>query len=237
MAGGRLTTMGAMVVSLFLALATSLAAGPAAGATVMEEVVAVVRNPPGSSPRLVTLTRLVEEARIVLASRGAVEAAAGPVDVAVLRATLEWVLDQTLLSDEASRLQVAQVSRDQIDAELARFRARFPDEAAYARFLAVAELSDEEVSSVLARMLRVERYLDTRVGRGSSVSDEDVQRYARERGLSVASAAARDAVRGRLAEARIEVAVRELMAELRARADIRVLDPELGTAPRGTEAR
>ena len=155
------------------------------------------------------------------------EAAARPIDSQVLRATLEWVLDQTLLSDDAGRLQVAEVTGDQVAAELGRFRGRFPDAAAYARFLASAELSDEEVSAVLARTLRVDRYLETRVGRGGAVADDDVRQYAGERGLSVESRAALEAVRARMTEARVGSAVRDLVAELRGRADIRILDPAL----------
>lgn len=234
--------MGVVVSALVLALAAAAAAAspPAsapAGPVVVEEVVAVVRNPPASPPRPLLLTRLIEEARIVLASRGAVGAAFRQIDAPVLRATLEWVLDQGLLSDEANRLRLAQVSREQVIAELVRFRAQFSGEAEYQRFLEVAELSEDEVSAVLARTLRVERYLETRLGRGGGVSDEDVQRYARERGLSASSRAAREAVRARMGEERVEVAVRELMAELRGRADIRVLDPDLGAAVPGTVVR
>lgn len=232
-----------MSLALLLALTAAAplapdpaASAPAAAPAVLEEVVAVVRNPLGAPARIITLTRLVEEARIVLASRGAVEAAGRPIDSQVLRATLEWVLDQTLLSDDAGRLQVAEVPRERVAAELARFQGRFPDAAAYARFLASAELTDEEVSVVLARMLRVDRYLETRVGRGGAVADEDVGRYARDRGLSVESRATREAVRTRLTEERVESAVRELVAELRGRADVRILDPAFAPAAKREEA-
>ncbi len=209
--------------------------GPGDGSAVVEEVVAVVRNPLGAPARTITLTRLVQEARIVLVSKGAVEAAARPIDAQVLRATLEWVLNQTLLSDEAARLQVAEVTREQVAAEVGRFRGRFQGDGAYARFLASAELSDEEVSAVLARMLRVDRYLETRVGRGGAISDEEVRQYAREQGLSVESRAALEAVRARIGEARVDSAVRDLLAELRGRADIRILDPALGPAAKREE--
>src|SRR5512143_3301471 len=109
-------------MSLALLLALTAAAPLAPAPAVLEEVVAVVRNPLGAPARIITLTRLVEEARIVLASRGAVEAAGRPIDSQVLRATLEWVLDQTLLSDDAGRLQVAEVARERVAAELARFK-------------------------------------------------------------------------------------------------------------------
>lgn len=221
--------MGVMVLPLLLALAAASPAPPVAASpgAVLEEIVVVLRNPVGAPPRVITLTRLTEEARIVLVSRGAVEAGFRPIDARALRATLEWVVDQTLLADEAARLQVAEVTRDQADAELARFRARFPDAATYRSFLASAQLGEEEISAVLGRMLRVERYLETRVGRGGAVPDAEVLRWARDRGLSVETTVAREAVRARMGEERVELAVRELVAELRGRADVHVVDAEV----------
>jgi hypothetical protein len=212
---------------LCLALLAAAPGAPAAEPALAEEVVAVVRSPVGAPARVITLTRLADEARIVLVSSGAVEAATRPVDAAALRATLEWLLDQTLLADDAARLQVAEVSRDEAAAELRRFRSRFPDPAAYARFLSATELTDDEVETVLARMLRVSRYLETRVGRAPVVADEDVARYARDHSLPVQGRAGREAVRARIAEERVEAAVKDLLAELRGRADVRVLEPAL----------
>jgi hypothetical protein len=218
-------------------LAVALAAAPTQPAApapeVVEEVVAVVRNPPDAPPRIVTLTRLVEEARIVLVSRGATEAAFRPIDRQALRATLEWVLDQTLLADEAARLQLADVAREAVAVELRRFQARFPDGAAYARFLAASELAEEEVAAVLARTLRVASYLQSRVGRTAAVADDEVQEYVRANGLGEVGPAAREAVRARIAEARLASQVRELVTELRSRADVRILDRELAV-PEGS---
>ncbi|HYD42641.1 MAG TPA: hypothetical protein VEB43_17565 [Anaeromyxobacter sp.] len=214
--------MGAVCAAMFLA-----AGGAPGGSTVVEEVVAVVRNPAGAPPRVITLTRLTEEARIVLVSRGAVEAAFQPLDARALSATLSWLLDQILLSDEASRLGVGEVPRDQAAAELRRFQGRFAERGAWSRFLASTALTEEEVTAVLVRTRRAERYLESRLGRGGSVDDAEVEAFARANGMAVESRAARDAVRARVAELRTEGSVRALLAELRARADIRVLDPEL----------
>ncbi|HET6439159.1 MAG TPA: hypothetical protein VFG59_13915 [Anaeromyxobacter sp.] len=215
-----------MLPALLLALS---AAAPEGG--LAEEVVAVVRNPAGAQERVITLTRLTDEARIALVARGAVEAAFRPIDGQALEATLEWVLDQTLLADEAARLQIAEVSREEAASELRRFQGRFPDAATYARFLASSELTEEEVTAVLARILRVDRYLDRRIGRGGAVSDEEVQRYAKERGLKAESRAAQDAIRARVGEERVEAAVRAHLGELRGRADIRIIDPDLASLP------
>jgi hypothetical protein len=214
-----------------------LAAAPDAEPALVEEVVAVLRGPGGAPARVITLTRLADEARIVLVASGAVEAASRPVDAAALRATLDWLIDQTLLSDDAARLQVAEVSRDEAAAELRRFQARFPAPAAYARFLAATELTDDEVEAVLARMLRVTRYLETRVGRAPVVGEEEVDRYARDRALPLQGRAGREAVRARIAAERVEAAVKDLLAELRARADVRVLEPALARQAGPAEER
>ncbi|HZY05230.1 MAG TPA: hypothetical protein VFF02_17200 [Anaeromyxobacteraceae bacterium] len=215
-----------MAPLLLLVLAATLAASPGEG-RVVEEVVAVIR-PPGGESRVVTLTRLTEEARIVMISRGATEAALRPLDGPALKATLDWYVDQTLLSEEAARLKVAEVEPGEARAELDRFRSRFARPDDYADFLARNDLSQEDVLAVLRRMLRVQRYLDSRVATAARarVSDADVEAAWKERqaefgGLPLAQA--REAVRARLAQERIQAEVKSLLADLRRRAEVRVL--------------
>jgi hypothetical protein len=218
--------MGSMTHLLALVLAAALGSSPPAPRMV-EAVVAVVRNPAGATPRVVTLTRLTEEARIALVSRGAVEAAVRPLDAEALRAALAWLLDETLVSDEATRLRLDAVDREALAAEVRRFRARFEEPGAYARFLSANELAEEEVEAVLARSLRARRYVETRVGRGGQVGDDEVDAYLKARGLAAGAGATREAVRARMGEDRAAAQVRELLADLRARAEVRILDPEL----------
>jgi hypothetical protein len=222
-----------MVAALLAAVALAATPAPAAGPRVVEEVVAVVRNPAGAPPRIVTLTRLVEEARIALVARGATEAATRPLDAAALRAALEWHLDELLVADEAARLAVEEVDRAAVEAELRRFEARFASPASYRAFLAATELTEEEVAATLARGMRVQRYVERRVGRAVRVTDDEVDAWLRARGVEPAAGPVRDGARARLAEERAQAHVKELLAELRARADVRILDPLRG-AP-GTE--
>jgi hypothetical protein len=224
---------------LAAALAVALAAPPLPGGTpgaaapapataapggrVVDEIVAVVRNPASAPPRVVTYTKLVEEARIALVSRGATAAATGPLDRAALRAALEWLLDQMLVADEAAKLRLDEVDREALAAEVRRFRGRFPGAAAYDRFLADTELSEEELAATLARMLRVERYVQSRVGRAARVGDDEAERWLAERGAPGAGAPAREAARSQLADDRTKAQVREILSELRSRADIRIV--------------
>ena len=211
-----------MVLAVAFALALASASLPPAG-EVVEEVVAVIRNPPSAPPRIVTYTKLVEEARIALVSRGATEAASGPLDGPALRAALEWLIDQTLVADEAAKLRLDEVDREALRAELRAFQGRFPSFAEYERFLERAELTEDELVATLARMLRVERYVQSRVGRSAKVADLEVDRWLGERGVPAAPGAVRDAARSELSERLAAKQVRDLLAELRSRADVRIV--------------
>jgi len=192
----------------------------------VEQVIAVVRGPGTPQPRVITLTRLKEEARIALVSRGATQAASAPLDADTLRATLEWLVDQTLLGDEVARLQVFEVTPGELEAELRRFRERFADPGAYVAFLARLDLEEDDVAAVLRRMLRVQQYVQSRITGGSGVGEEEALAWItanpdRVRGLE--PAAAQREARLALEEERAARQVKALVADLRARSDVRMV--------------
>lgn len=194
---------------------------------VVEQVVAVVRTPSATQPRVITLTRLTEETRIALVSRGAAEAATAELDAAALRAGLEWLVDQILLLDEVVRLQVYEVDRGDVLEELRRFQERFAAPGGYRAFLAAADLTEEELLVVLRRMLRVQRYVDSRVAGAARVKEVDVDRWLAAQGVEPedrVNPAVRTAARATLAEERTRREVKALLADLRGRAAVRILD-------------
>lgn len=211
---------------LTLLLAAALASVPApAPGRVIEVVVATVQASPIRPVRPITLTRLREEARVALVSRGATEAAFGRLDGPALTAALEWLIDQTLVAEEADRLLVAEVGRDEAAQELRRFRSRFASPDEYARFLARNDLAEDELVVTLARALRVQRFVEGRVGLSVKVSEPEIDEYLRARGVGPEPSAARDAVRAHLSEQRLAREVTKMVADLRARATVRVLVP------------
>jgi hypothetical protein len=119
------------------------------------------------------------------------------------------------------------VSREEVEAARQAFRQRFADEATYRRFLATTELSEEELQSIQARGVRVQRFLDSRLGRSGRVTEEEVSRWLAGRGTVVPTPAEREAARARLASDRAQAQVKQMLSDLRSRADIRVLVPEL----------
>jgi hypothetical protein len=210
-----------------LAALPAHAQAPVRDPEVVEQVVAVVRTPASTQPRVITLTRLEEEARIAMVANGATGAAEAELDLPALRAGLEWLIDQILLLEEVVRLQVFEVDRADVLEELHRFQGRFPSPAGYRVFLRVCDITEEELLVVLRRMLRVQRYVDSRVTSAARVKDAEVDRFLQEEGLDPRAVPRpkRDAAKARLTGERMRREVRALLADLRARATIRVLEP------------
>jgi hypothetical protein len=214
-----------------LLLAAALAAEPASAGRLIEAVLATVQASPVRPVRPITLTRLREEARIALVARGATEAAFGRLDGAALTASLEWLIDQTLVAEEADRLLVGEVGREEAEQELVRFRARFASPEEYARFLALNDLAEDELLVTLARSVRVQRFVEGRVGQSVRIGEAEIDAYLGSRGVGAGPDVARDAVRAHLAERRLSGEVRKIVGELRARATVRILIPPDQVAP------
>jgi hypothetical protein len=213
------------VLPLLIA-AVLLAEPPAPGqppGRVIEAVLATVQASPTRPVKPITLTRLREEARVALVSRGATEAAFGRLDGAALTAALEWLIDQTLVAEEADRLMVAEVGREEAVQEYRRFRARFASPEEFSRFLAGNDAAEDELLVTLARTLRVQRFIEGRVGQAVRVSEAEIDEYLRARGVGTDPNAARDAVRAHLGEQRLSAEVKKIVAELRGRAQVRIL--------------
>jgi len=214
-----------MAIALVLLALAAAGAGPAEEGQVLDEVAAVVRAP-GGETRVVTLSKLREEARIALVSRGATDAAFRPLDGPALRAALQWYVDQILLFDEVTRLRVFEVDRAEVLAELRRFQGRFARPEDFRAFLDENELTEEELMAVLRRMLRVQHYLDSRVMRTARVPDADVEAYYRTHHADFGALSleqVKEPIRARLSEDRIQAEVKSLVEDLRARGEVRLV--------------
>ena len=214
---------GALVAAILVPLAAGATGVPEEG-RVVDEVVAVVATR-GREARIVTLSRVSEEGRIALVSRGGIEAATATLDGAVLRASLDWYVDQLLLHEEAVRLQVFEVEREAAVAELARFKAEFATPGQFKAFLFEIDATEEELTSTLRRSLRVRRYLESRLGR-LRPSPRDVEAWYAAHPSEYGGrplAQVTEEITARLTAARADSETKALLADLRRRADIRIL--------------
>ena len=216
---------GVRATALLLILAFA-AAAPASERQLLDEVVAVV------DAHSVTLSEVAAETRVRLVESQGPSAANLPLDRPMLAASLRRTIEERIVLSELQRLKLFDLEPAEIDGLLAHLRARFASRADYDAFARSIELTDEEIGAILARELRVARYLDNRLKLAAEVRDSEFAEATKRKTLSEAE---RKRLREQLAQDKYQRLLRELLADLRRRASVRVLDSLDGGAPVAAE--
>ncbi|HET7785372.1 MAG TPA: hypothetical protein VFL36_05340 [Myxococcales bacterium] len=206
------------------ALALLLCLAPpsrAAERRLIDEVVAVV------DAHSITLSEVAAETRVRLVSTQGAAAGSMPLDRPILAASLRRTIEERVVLAEVQRLKLFDLEPGELESIVARFRARFASEAEYEAFTAAVELTGDEIGAILARELRVARYLDNRLKLAAQLRDSELDEAARGQKLSPAE---REDLRRRLSQEKYQRLLAELLADLRKRATVRVLDPLDGAA-------
>jgi hypothetical protein len=182
-------------------------------AELVDRVLAVV------SGTVITLS----DARIALAFK-AVDPAGAADPIAV---TLRWLIDRQLVLDEVSRYETGEVAKERIAEGIARLRAAYPSDEAFARALERLGLNPAGARRWVEDTLRMQDYLDRRFDTMFPPTDEELLDYytrnaARfSRGGAVpAFEAVKEDVRAVLNQERHREAVESWMTRLRRRADV-----------------
>src|SRR3954465_352959 len=189
---------------LLLLAAAGLAAG-AAERQLLDEVVAVVEA------RSITLSEVAAETRVRLVEAEGPAGATLPPDRRILAASLRKTIEERVVLSEMQRLKLFDLEPGEIETLLARLRGRFFSRAEYDAFARSLELTDDEIGAILARELRVARYLDNRLKLAAQVRESELDDALRGRKLS---AAERDQVRAQLGQEKYQRLLRELLADL-----------------------
>ena len=191
-----------------------LAAGaPAAERQLLDEVVAVV------DAHSITLSELSAETRIRMVEQQGWQVGSGGLDRRLLAASLRRLVEERVVLSEVERLKLFDLDRAEVESAQARFRARFPTPDTYEAFAARLEMTDEEIAAILAREIRVARYLDNRLKLAAQLREGEVDDAARAQ-----PQLDRAALRQRLAREKYDRLLAELLVELRRKASVRVLD-------------
>ncbi|TMA44448.1 MAG: hypothetical protein E6J82_04400 [Deltaproteobacteria bacterium] len=201
-------------VPLILLALGAFAVG-AADRQLLDEVVAVVEA------HSITLSEVAAETRVRLIETQGAAAAAAPLDRRILAASLRRTIEERVVLSEMQRLKLFDLEPGEIDALLARMRSRFASRADYDAFARTIELTDDEIGAILARELRVARYLDNRLKLAAQLRESELEEAARRKKLS---AAEREQLREQLAQEKYQRLLHELLIDLRRRASVRVLD-------------
>jgi len=206
------------VRALPVALLTAAAAfsARAADRQLLDEVVAVV------DAHSITLSEVAAETRVRLVEAQGASAANVPLDRRILAASLRKTIEERIVLSEMQRLKLFDLEPGEVEALLAKLRALFPSRTEYDAFVRSVELTDDEIGAILARELRVARYLDNRLKLAAQLRDSELGEAARGKNLTEAQ---REQLREQLAQEKYQRLLRELLADLRRRATVRVLDP------------
>jgi hypothetical protein len=205
----------ALSVLLSLVLVSAAAQAQQQGRRLLDEVVAVVEA------QTITLSELEAEARIQLVLLRGPLVADAALSRALLSATLRRLVDERIVLAEVERLRLFDLEKADLEREQRRLREKFPTVVAYEAFLRQLELTDDEVGLLLARSLRVARYLDSRLRLSSQLRDAELEEAAKGAALNRAQ---REELRQRLQREKYERLLLELLGTLRRRASVRVLD-------------
>ncbi len=218
-------------IGLMIALPASLTAATLGSqAILVDEVVAMVNR------QAITRSEVWQEAVLLSVQRPGGFSLRVEVTAELFGETLEMLLNQRVLLDEAQRLGLPTVTEQEKDQLLQGFRKRFPDTERYTQFLLEHDLNEDIVSEVLVRHWRVEVLRDKKLRTLSEIREEAIKEYyiANRKKLGNASfRLVREAIRLKLLTQEREKMLASWLLDLRKRSDIKVL-VDLPSSPPGT---
>jgi hypothetical protein len=182
----------------------------------VDEVVAVV------DAHSIMLSELTAETRIRLADTEGAQAAFLPLDRRILAASLRTTIDERVILAEVERLRLFDLDRVEIDGLLTKLKTRFTTQAEWEAFTRSIEMTDDEIGLMLARELRVSRYLDNRLKLAAQLRDSELQSAQQGKPMTTPE---REALRTRLSQEKYQRLLQDLLADLKKRTTVRILDP------------
>jgi hypothetical protein len=153
----------------------------------------------------------------------------GESEAQLLRRTLDEWIERRLRLNEISRFGFESAPLEEVEQQIERLRARFPDEAAWQAELAELGLGEAEVRQLLAHQLAVLSYLEQRLGPRAFVSIDEIRRYYDEKLVPQLTALGdpvppidevREGIRALLREQKLDGEIARWTAELRREADV-----------------
>jgi len=147
------------------------------------------------------------------------------------RDVLESLIAQALRFRDVERFGAEDVPKDSIEARVQEIVKRFPAPADFDAALRRAELSPDELRTLVKRQLQVEQYIQERFAPLIFVSNEEIEAYyrgswseqRRKRGLDIPQlAGVREEIRALLRASRLREEIDKWTTQLRARANVDV---------------
>lgn len=150
-----------------------LAAAPSSrpAAELVERVVATVDR------QTITLSDVKRSAAIEIAKQAGGAVFMRPWPKGLLDEIRKHLVHRMLLLEEARRYSQPDPSDADVDAALKAFRAGFPDDRAFARFLERSTLTIDALKDDLRRAIRVDRFLEFRIRGRIEVTESELAAF------------------------------------------------------------
>ena len=139
--------------------------------------------------------------------------------------TLEALINKRLLLHEARRLSLAEVTEQDVNAEVGKVRSRLGSDKAFRDFLQRMDMTPEQLGRMLGERLLVERFVEKKVGLFVRVGRDEARKYFDDhpeefKGKRFAEVS--KAIVALLSEEKTGQQITRYLAELRSKADIRI---------------
>lgn len=138
---------------------------------------------------------------------------------------LDSLINRQLLVQEAHRLKFVEISEQELNAEVEKFRDRFASNKEFNDFLVAADTTRRELARILGERLLVERFVEKKVGLFVRVSREEAQDYFDKHASEFKNKRFPDVQKSILAlltEQELRQQLGQYLEELRGKADIRI---------------
>lgn len=205
-AKGRTVSAAGMVLYAFLSLAA------VGHAELIDRVVAAVNND------VITLSELRQAVAFNAALGG--KGSGRQLE----QETREGLINGRLLLQEAYRLRFAEVSEQDIAAEVGRLRQRLGSDDAYRAFLVRTDLTEERLGRMLGDRLLIERFVEKKIGLFARVSRDEAQSYFQDHPKEFKDmrfAQVQKSITALLSAQKVSQQLDQYVAELRDRAALR----------------
>lgn len=141
--------------------------------------------------------------------------------------TLEGLINRRLLLQEANRFGFPRPDKEEVLAELEAVKKRIGDAGAFSRFLSRSGMSEEQLMSILADRLYVERFLERRISVFVRVGRREAEAYYKAHPDEFSGKQFSEVYRSIIADLTLrkkEKQISKYISELRERAVIHMLD-------------
>ncbi len=152
----------------------------------------------------------------------------GPLPRGLLRATLDELIGEALLAQEATRMQLTAPSERQLRAERRRLEELAGGRDSFVALVQALGVTEDEIRVIARRRALVSAFLEANLEGAASISEDRIEEaFARGQHPFVGQelSEVREAMRVWLARSALEEAVARWVQVLRARTTVRVLAP------------